>query len=314
MEIAHNQELVATVLADKVAHELHSIQDFLRWTYSVFNRADIYYGHGYDNAWDESLQLVLGGLQLPLDLPTELFQSRLTPSEKETLVQLVLARIQQRVPVAYLTNSAWFCGHEFYVDERTIIPRSPISALIQDRFEGLLDAVPQRILDLCTGSGCIAIACAYAFPEAEVDAVDLSFDALNVAEINIERHQLAHRVFPIQSDLFANIAGQKYDLIVTNPPYVDEEDLAEMPEEFHFEPEPALGSGMDGLDITKQILKLAPNYLTENGLLVCEVGNSMVSLIEQYPEVPFEWVELKNGGLGVFALRYKELVKYHHLF
>ena len=314
MEIAHNQELVATVLADKVAHELHSIQDFLRWTYSVFNRADIYYGHGYDNAWDESLQLVLGGLQLPLDLPTELFQSRLTLSEKETLVQLVLARIQQRVPVAYLTNSAWFCGHEFYVDERTIIPRSPISALIQDRFEGLLDAVPQRILDLCTGSGCIAIACAYDFPEAEVDAVDLSFDALNVAEINIERHQLAHRVFPIQSDLFANIVGQKYDLIVTNPPYVDEEDLAEMPEEFHFEPEPALGSGMDGLDITKQILKQAPNYLTENGLLVCEVGNSMVSLIEQYPEVPFEWVELKNGGLGVFALRYKELVKYHHLF
>ncbi len=314
MEIAHNQELVATVLADKVAHELHSIQDFLRWTYSVFNRADIYYGQGYDNAWDESLQLVLGGLQLPLDLPTELFQSRLTPSEKETLVQLVLARIQQRVPVAYLTNSAWFCGHEFYVDERTIIPRSPISALIQDRFEGLLDAVPQRILDLCTGGGCIAIACAYAFPEAEVDAVDLSFDALNVAEINIERHQLAHRVFPIQSDLFANIEGQKYDLIVTNPPYVDEEDLAEMPEEFHFEPELALGSGMDGLDITKQILKQAPNYLTENGLLVCEVGNSMVSLIEQYPEVPFEWVELKNGGLGVFALRYKELVKYHHLF
>ena len=314
MEIAHNQELVATILADKVAHELHSIQDFLRWTYSVFNRADIYYGQGYDNAWDESLQLVLGGLQLPLDLPTELFQSRLTPSEKETLVQLVLARIQQRVPVAYLTNSAWFCGHEFYVDERTIIPRSPISALIQDRFEGLLDAVPQRILDLCTGGGCIAIACAYAFPEAEVDAVDLSFDALNVAEINIERHQLAHRVFPIQSDLFANIAGQKYDLIVTNPPYVDEEDLAEMPEEFHFEPEPALGSGMDGLDITKQILKQAPNYLTENGLLVCEVGNSMVSLIEQYPEVPFEWVELKNGGLGVFALRYKELVKYHYLF
>ena len=314
MEIAHNQELVATVLADKVAHELHSIQDFLRWTYSVFNRADIYYGQGYDNAWDESLQLVLGGLQLPLDLPTELFQSRLTPSEKETLVQLVLARIQQRVPVAYLTNSAWFCGHEFYVDERTIIPRSPISALIQNRFEGLLDAVPQRILDLCTGSGCIAIACAYAFPEAEVDAVDLSFDALNVAEINIERHQLTHRVFPIQSDLFTNIAGQKYDLIVTNPPYVDEEDLAEMPEEFHFEPELALGSGMDGLDITKQILKQAPNYLTENGLLVCEVGNSMVSLIEQYPEVPFEWVELKNGGLGVFALRYKELVKYHHLF
>lgn len=216
--------------------------------------------------------------------------------------------------MAYLTNSAWFCGHEFYVDERTIIPRSPISALIQDRFEDLISQEPNHILDLCTGSGCIAIACAYAFPNAEVDAVDLSVDALNVAEINISRHQLEHRVFPIQSNLFENILGQKYDLIVTNPPYVDEEDLADMPEEFHFEPELALGSGHDGLNITKQILKQASDYLSENGVLVCEVGNSMVSLIEQYPDVPFEWVELKNGGLGVFAIQRKDLVKYHDLF
>ena len=216
--------------------------------------------------------------------------------------------------MAYLTNSAWFCGHEFYVDERTIIPRSPISALIQDHFEDLISQEPSHILDLCTGSGCIAIACAYAFPNAEVDAVDLSVDALNVAEINISRHQLEHRVFPIQSNLFENILGQKYDLIVTNPPYVDEEDLADMPEEFHFEPELALGSGHDGLNITKQILKQAPDYLTENGVLVCEVGNSMVSLIEQYPDIPFEWVELKNGGLGVFAIQRKDLVKYHDLF
>lgn len=314
METAYNQELVATILEDNVAQELHTIQDFLRWTYSVFNRSDIYYGQGYDNAWDESLQLLLTGLQLPLDLPTELFHSRLTPSEKESLIQLVLTRIEQRVPVAYLTNSAWFCGHEFYVDERTIIPRSPISSLIQEHFEGVVEQTPQRILDLCTGSGCIAIACAYAFPESEVDAVDLSVDALNVAEINIARHQMEHRVFPIQSNLFENIEGQKYDLIVTNPPYVDEEDLADMPEEFHFEPELALGSGKDGLDITKQILKQSPNYLTENGVLVCEVGNSMVSLIEQYPDVPFKWLELKNGGLGVFAITREELVKYQNLF
>lgn len=262
----------------------------------------------------KACNFVLSGLHLPIDLPTELFNSRLTPSEKETLIQLVLTRIEQRVPVAYLTNSAWFCGHEFYVDERTIIPRSPISALIQDRFEDLISQEPNHILDLCTGSGCIAIACAYAFPNAEVDAVDLSVDALNVAEINISRHQLEHRVFPIQSNLFENILGQKYDLIVTNPPYVDEEDLADMPEEFHFEPELALGSGNDGLNITKQILKQAPDYLTENGVLVCEVGNSMISLIEQYPDVPFEWVELKNGGLGVFAIQRKDLVKYHNLF
>lgn len=314
METTYNQELVATILADNVTQDLHSIQDFLRWTYSVFNRSDIYYGQGYDNAWDESLQLVLVGLQLPMDFPTEFFQSRLTQSEKETLLQLVLSRIEQRIPVAYLTNSAWFCGHEFYVDERTIIPRSPISALIQERFDGLLNQSPRHILDLCTGSGCIAIACAYAFPEAEVDAVDLSADALNVAEINIARHQLEHRVFPIQSNLFENIEGQKYDLIVTNPPYVDEEDLADMPEEFHFEPELALGSGKDGLDITKQILKQAADHLTENGVLVCEVGNSMVSLMEQYPEVSFEWVELKNGGLGVFALRREDLLIYRDLF
>lgn len=314
METTHNQELVATILEDNVAHELHTIQDFLRWTYSTFNRSDIYFGQGHDNPWDESLQLVLNGLQLPIDLPTELFNSRLTRSEKETLIQLVLTRIEQRVPVAYLTNSAWFCGHEFYVDERTIIPRSPISALIQDRFEGLISDEPHHILDLCTGSGCIAIACAYAFPNAEVDAVDLSFDALNVAEMNIARHQFDHRVFPIQSDLFQNILGQKYDLIVTNPPYVDEEDLADMPEEFHFEPELALGSGNDGLDITKQILKQAPDFLTENGVLVCEVGNSMLSLIEQYPDVPFEWVELKNGGVGVFAIHREDLVKFHDLF
>ncbi|OOF53682.1 50S ribosomal protein L3 N(5)-glutamine methyltransferase [Rodentibacter trehalosifermentans] len=314
MESTHNQALVATILEDNVAHELYTIQDFLRWTYSVFNRSEIYYGQGYDNAWDESLLLVLAGLQLPLDLPTELFHSRLTPSEKESLIQLVLTRIEQRVPVAYLTNSAWFCGHEFYVDERTIIPRSPISALIQEGFEGVVKQTPRHILDLCTGSGCIAIACAYAFPKAEVDAVDLSVEALNVAEINIARHQMEHRVFPIQSNLFEHIGGQKYELIVTNPPYVDEEDLADMPEEFHFEPELALGSGVDGLDITKQILKQAPDYLTEQGVLVCEVGNSMVSLIEQYPDVPFNWLELKNGGLGVFSLTREALLKYHHLF
>lgn len=314
MENKHNQELVETILNDNIVNELHTIQDFLRWTYSTFNRSDIYYGQGHDNAWDESLQLVLSGLHLPIDLPAELFHSRLTPSEKESLMQLVLARIEQRVPVAYLTNSAWFCSHEFYVDERTIIPRSPISGLIQDHFQPLLVNEPRQILDLCTGSGCIAIACAHAFPNAEVDAVDLSVDALNVAEINISRHQLEHRVFPIQSDLFQNILGTKYDLIVTNPPYVDEEDLGDMPEEFHFEPELALGSGIDGLDITKQILKQAADYLTENGVLVCEVGNSMVSLIEQYPDVPFNWVELKNGGVGVFALTREELLKYRDYF
>lgn len=310
----YNQELVELIASDDVPNNLQTIKDFLRWTYSNFNRSDIYYGHGQNNAWDESLHLVLTGLELPMDLPNDLFDTRLTLSEKQLLVGLVTERLAKRVPVAYLVNSAWFCGLEFYVDERVIVPRSPISALIEERFQGLLHSNPKRILDLCTGSGCIAIACANVFPDAEVDAVDLSFDALNVAEMNIERHAMQDRVFPLQSDLFNNLIGDKYDLIVTNPPYVDLEDLSDMPEEFHFEPEMALGSGYDGLDITKQILARAADYLNDNGVLVCEVGNSMVHLIEQYPEVPFNWVELKNGGLGVFALTKAQLEEYRELF
>lgn len=310
----YNQELVELIASDDVPNNLQTIKDFLRWTYSNFNRSDIYYGHGQNNAWDESLHLVLTGLELPMDLPNDLFDTRLTLSEKQLLVGLVTERLAKRVPVAYLVNSAWFCGLEFYVDERVIVPRSPISALIEERFQGLLHSNPKRILDLCTGSGCIAIACANVFPDAEVDAVDLSFDALNVAEMNIERHAMQDRVFPLQSDLFNNLIGDKYDLIVTNPPYVDLEDLNDMPEEFHFEPEIALGSGYDGLDITKQILTHAADYLNDNGVLVCEVGNSMVHLIEQYPEMPFNWVELKNGGLGVFALTKAQLEEYRELF
>ena len=310
----HNQELVELIVSDDVPNSLQTIKDFLRWTFSNFNRSDIYYGHGQDNAWDESLHLVLTGLELPMDLPDNLFDTRLTLSEKQLLVGLVTERLAKRVPVAYLVNSSWFCGLEFYVDERVIVPRSPISALIEDRFHGILHLNPKRILDLCTGSGCIAIACAEKFPTAEVDAVDLSFDALNVAEINIERHDMQDRVFPLQSDLFTNLIGDKYDLIVTNPPYVDLEDLGDMPEEFHFEPELALGSGYDGLDITKQILANAADYLNDDGVLVCEVGNSMVHLMEQYPEVPFNWVELKNGGLGVFTLTKAQLEEYRDLF
>ncbi|MGC7559440.1 50S ribosomal protein L3 N(5)-glutamine methyltransferase [Pasteurella sp. PK-2025] len=312
--MTHNQELIETILADQVYNELHSIQDFLRWTYSTFNRSDIYYGHGYDNPWDETLQLVLTTLDLPLDFPAELYAARITRSEKEVLIRSVIQRIEKRIPVAYLTNQAWFCGLPFYIDERVIVPRSPINALIQEGFANLLHEPPKRILDMCTGSGCIAIACAVQFPDAEVDAVDLSAEALEIAEINIERHQLTQRVFPMQSDLFNDLAPVQYDLIVTNPPYVDAEDLADMPEEFHYEPEMALGSGVDGLEITKKILYAAPDYLTEQGVLVCEVGNSMIHLIEQYPDVPFNWVELKNGGVGVFAINKADLLAHRESF
>ena len=310
----YNLELLEEIQACAVVEDLATIQDMMRWAYSYFNNSDLYYGHGYDNAWDEAQQLVLAAVYLPADVPEAMYQSRLTLVEKERVIHLIETRLGTRQPVAYLTNSAWFCGSEFYVDERTIVPRSPIGELIMQKFAGLIDHEPKRILDMCTGSGCIAIACAQQFLEAEVDAVDLSLDALDVAQINIERHGLAERVFPISSDLFNDIPKDKYDLIVTNPPYVDEEDLDDMPQEFHFEPEMSLGSGADGLDITKRILAQAADYLTDNGVLVCEVGNSMVHLIEQFPTVPFNWIEFKNGGLGVFSLTRAQLVEYRQLF
>ncbi|EPY98678.1 50S ribosomal protein L3 N(5)-glutamine methyltransferase [Mannheimia haemolytica] len=310
----YNTELLDEISALPIVNDLVTIQDMMRWGYSYFNASDLYYGHGYDNAWDEAQQLVLAGLYLPFDVPETLYSSRLTRVEKERIINLICERLGSRKPVAYLTNSAWFCGGEYYVDERVIVPRSPIGELIKKGFKGIIKNEPHRILDMCTGSGCIAIACAERFPEAEVDAVDLSLDALDVAQINIERHQVSHRVFPICSDLFNNLPQDKYDLIVTNPPYVDEEDLGDMPEEFHHEPALALGSGKDGLDLTKRILAQATDYLNDDGVLVCEVGNSMVHLIEQFPSVPFNWLEFEHGGLGVFSLTKEELVKHRHLF
>ncbi|QIW15710.1 ribosomal protein L3 N(5)-glutamine methyltransferase [Pasteurellaceae bacterium RH1A] len=310
----YNLDLLDEIQASNAADELHSILDMMRWAYSCFNASDLYYGHGYDNAWDEAHQLILSGLYLPIDVPETFYASRLTLTEKQRLINMVEQRLGWRKPVAYLTNSAWFCGLEFYVDERVIVPRSPIGELIGQGFTGILRAEPQRILDMCTGSGCIAIACADRFPNAIVDAVDLSADALNVTEINIDRHQMIERVYPFQSDLFNDLAQDKYDLIVTNPPYVDAEDLGDMPEEYHHEPEMALGSGHDGLEITKRILATASAYLSDNGVLVCEVGNSMVHLMEQFPSVPFNWIEFKNGGLGVFSLTREQLAAHQHLF
>ncbi len=310
----HNLDLLNKITNSSAYEDLHTIQDVMRWAYSNFNASDLYYGHGYDNAWDEAQQLVLAGLYLPVDVPEAMYSSRITNVEKDRVFCLIQERLGSRKPIAYLTNSAWFCGAEYYVDERVIIPRSPIAELIANQFAGLISHQPKRILDMCTGSGCIAIACAEVFPEAEVDAVDLSLDALDVAQINIERYQLNHRVFPISSDLFNDIPQDKYDLIVINPPYVDQEDLEDMPEEFHFEPELALGSGEDGLDLTKRILAQAADYLTNDGVLICEVGNSMIHLQDQFPQVPFNWIEFKNGGLGVFSLTKKELEAHRALF
>ncbi|ASY77904.1 50S ribosomal protein L3 N(5)-glutamine methyltransferase [Pectobacterium polaris] len=296
------------IFVDEAVSELHTIQDMLRWAVSRFNAANVYYGHGTDNPWDEAIQLVLPSLYLPFDIPEDMYTSRLITSERQRIVERVIRRVNERIPVAYLTNKAWFCGLEFYVDERVLVPRSPIGELINNYFDEQLPKTPNHILDLCTGSGCIAIACAQAFPEAEVDAVDISNDALAVTEQNIQQHGLEYRVTPIRSDLFRDLPAIRYDLIVTNPPYVDEEDMFDLPQEFRFEPELGLAAGNDGLDLVRRILACAPDYLSDDGVLICEVGNSMVHLIDQYPEIPFTWLEFDNGGDGVFMLTQSQLV------
>ncbi|QBF84102.1 50S ribosomal protein L3 N(5)-glutamine methyltransferase [Shewanella maritima] len=304
------------IFVDEAVTELRTIGDMLRWAVSRFNDAEIYYGHGTDNAWDEAIALVFHALHLPEEIGQQVLLSNLTSSEKHKIVELIIRRVRERLPVPYLTNKARFAGLDFYVDERVLVPRSPIAEMINNQFSPwLYNKQVNRVMDLCTGSGCIAIACAYAFEGAEVDALDISEDALEVAQVNIESLGVMDRVFPIQSDIFSSIPkGPQYDLIVSNPPYVDEEDIGDMPDEYHHEPEIGLASGRDGLDLTKRILANAADYLTEDGVLVVEVGNSMVHLMEQFADVPFTWVDFEFGGDGVFVLTRDQLVENESLF
>ncbi|MBA6305117.1 50S ribosomal protein L3 N(5)-glutamine methyltransferase [Colwellia sp. MB02u-14] len=299
-----------------IKDELHTIGDYLRFATSEFNQAELFFGHGTNNAWHEAITLVMFALNLPEELSEQVFNCRLTSHEKSTVLALVERRIIEQLPAAYLTNQAQFVGLPFYVDERVLVPRSPIGELIEQHFLPTFSQKnpPKRILDLCTGSGCIAIACAVAFPEAEVDALDLSIDALNVAQINIENHGLTEQVIPIQSDVFSGVDGLTYDLIVTNPPYVDQEDVDALPQEYLHEPEMGLGSGVDGLDIVREILAQAANHLNEKGVLICEVGNSQIHVEHVYPQVPFTWLTFKNGGHGVFMLTKEQLINHANSF
>jgi len=308
------EERVETINFAEVSEQLHTVNDYVRFGASQFNQAELYFGHGISNAWDEALTLVMHQLALPREIAIEIMSCRLTSAERLAILALFQRRIVEGIPSAYLTNQAMFCGLPFYVDERVLVPRSPIGELIDNGFTGLIAQAPSRILDLCTGSGCIAIACAVQFPDAEVDALDLSVDALNVAQINIEGHGLTAQVIPIQSDVFSGVAGQSYDLIVTNPPYVDQEDVDELPQEYLHEPEMGLGSGFDGLDIVRQILAQAASHLNDDGVLICEVGNSQVHLTAAFENVPFQWLAFERGGHGVFRLTKAQLQQHQEDF
>ncbi|MAB53626.1 MULTISPECIES: 50S ribosomal protein L3 N(5)-glutamine methyltransferase [unclassified Marinobacter] len=287
--------------------DLHTVRDYLRYVSSRFADSPLYFGHGTDNVWDESVQLVMRSLHLPLENNTLFLDARLTREERALILDRMQRRIDDRVPLAYLLGEAWFMGLPFHVDERVLVPRSPLGELIQGGLQPWLGNKPVgRILDLCTGSGCIGIAAASIFEDAEVDLADISTDALDVAAVNIDYHEVGDRVSTVRSDVFDGLEG-RYDVILSNPPYVDADDIADMPAEYGHEPELGLAAGGDGLDIAHRILARAADYLNPGGLLIVEVGNSWVALQEAYPDIPFTWLEFENGGDGVFLLTAEDL-------
>ena len=318
----------------EAAENLNTIRDFIRFGVSALRQYDAHLGQGTEDFFFFFFSLVLQTLALDWNANPEILDAKLLPSEKAEFISLLERRINEKVPTSYLLNLAYFCDKPYYVDERVLIPRSPIAELINQRFapycldengqmreaqnnlpENPQPKMPRRILDMCTGSGCIAIALSYAFPESEVDATDISKEALEVASINAEHHNMQYQVALMESDLFAKIpAENQYDLIVSNPPYVDAEDMADLPAEFLHEPELALAAGQDGLDLVRKMLAQAADYLTEDGLIVIEVGNSEWAMKQNFNTIDFHWLTFQKGGSGIFALTAAQCRQYRDLF
>lgn len=282
---------------------LSTVSDYLNWGIARSKEAQIYLGHGTEDLWDEVLTIVLHVLKIPQTADIEVLQQTVPQKQGEMILHLLKRRMEERLPAAYLTQEAWFAGLPFYVDQRVIIPRSPIAELIESEFQPWIKSKNVlNILDLCTGSACIAIACAKAYPHAKVDAVDICADALAVAKRNVSKHEVADQVTLIQSNMFQQLPKKTYDIIVSNPPYVGEAEFATLPPEYYHEPRKALYADDNGLRFAEEILFNAKQFLSSQGILVVEVGNSADALQERYPHVPFIWLDFERGGDGVFLL------------
>jgi ribosomal protein L3 glutamine methyltransferase len=287
---------------------LETIGDWLSFVEEILESEAVYLGHGTDNYWDEALQLVFAAIQIPLTTGREILGEFLEQREKNRVIDFLGKRVDQRQPLPYITNQAWFMGMPFFVDERVLIPRSPMGEWISKAFSPFLKPnTVKRICDIGTGSGCIAIGLALAFPQAKVDAVDICQQALSVAEKNIMDYELSSRIRTILGDALSAVEGESYDLIVSNPPYVPDAENALLPEEYRHEPAKALFSGVSGLDIVEGILSSAYRYLNKGGILVLEVGQTAVTLIKRYPQLPFLWLSCENGGEGLFLLMKEQL-------
>ena len=309
MPFPSNSDENLDTLFRQAESSLHTLRDFLRFAVSRFQQAGLVFGHGSDNAHDEAAYLILHTLHLPLDMLEPYLDAALLADEKTELLGKLRERIEQRVPVAYITQHARQGDFDFYVDERVIVPRSFIYELLGEPLSPWIEypELVHRALDLCTGSGCLAIQMAAHYPAAQIDAVDISLDALEVAAVNVEDYGLQERIQLVHTDLFEGLEG-KYDLIVSNPPYVDAESVDALPEEYLHEPELALGSGEDGLDATREILLQAAKFLNPRGVLLVEIGHNRDVLEREYPELPFVWLDTSGGDGFVFLLTREQLL------
>ncbi|MBC7787906.1 MAG: 50S ribosomal protein L3 N(5)-glutamine methyltransferase [Methylophilaceae bacterium] len=291
--------------------ELYTIRDWLRFSVSRFEASDIFYGHGTDNSYDEAVWLIMSALHLPMETLENFLDARITERERQHLANLIERRISEHTPTAYLVNEAWLQGFKFYVDERVIVPRSFIAELLESGLSPWIE-YPEMIenaADICTGSGCLGILLAKSFPNAMIDVIDISPDAIDVANINIHNYGLEEQITALKSDMFTELKGKTYDLIISNPPYVDAPSMAQLPAEYKREPQLALGSGYDGLDHTHTILRQAAKHLNDDGILIVEIGHNREALLEAYPNVQFVWLEVSSGDEFVFLLSKNQLLR-----